>query len=62
MDDENQFDGAIDASLRPKVVTFVTGEKLIDRKLNNISFTGILDAIGVNFEQITEFYSKFKKK
>lgn len=62
MDDENLFNGTIDASLRPKVVTFITGDKLIDKKLNNISFTGIMDAIGINFEQITEFYAKYKKK
>lgn len=47
---------------KPKVVTFLTGDKLIDKKLCNISFTGILDAIGINFEQINDFYAKYKKK
>lgn len=53
----------LDASMaKPSVVTFLTGEKLIDKKLSNISFTGILDAIGINYEQINEFYAKYRKK
>lgn len=47
---------------KPNVVTFLTGGKLVDKKLTNISFTGILDAIGINYEQINEFYGKYKKK
>lgn len=47
---------------KPNVVTFLTGGKLIDKKLSNISFTGILDAIGINYEQINDFYAKYKKK
>lgn len=62
LDDENLFNGALDASLRPKVVTFITGDRLTDKKLCNISFTGIMDAIGIHFETITEFYAKYKKK
>ncbi|XP_031621383.1 protein SMG5 isoform X2 [Contarinia nasturtii] len=53
----------LDASMaKPNVVTFLTGGKLIDKKLSNISFTGILDAIGINYEQINEFYAKYKMK
>lgn len=53
----------LDASMaKPSVVTFLTGGKLIDKKLSSISFTGILDAIGISHEQINDFYGKFKKK
>lgn len=53
----------LDASMaKPNVVTFLTGGKLVDKKLSNISFTGILDAIGINYEQINDFYAKYKKK
>lgn len=53
----------LDASMaKPSVVTFLTGGKLIDKKLSSISFTGILDAIGIGHEQINDFYGKFKKK
>lgn len=62
LDDENLFNGTLDASLRPIVVTFITGDRLTDKKLCNISFTGIMDAIGIHFETITEFYAKYKKK
>lgn len=47
---------------KPSVVTYLTGDKLVDKKLSNISYCGILDAIGINYEQITEFYAKYKKK
>lgn len=53
----------LDASMtKPNVVTFLTGDKLVDKKLSNISFTGILDAIGINYEQINDFYAKYRKK
>lgn len=51
-----------DSMAKPNVVTFLTGDRLIDNKSSQISFTGILDAISVNFEQINEFYGKYKKK
>lgn len=48
--------------MRPNMATLLTGDKLIDAKSSNISYTGILDAIGVHYENIREFYAKFKKK
>lgn len=59
---ENILDSSFDSSIRPNVVTFLTGDKIIDRKLSNISYTGILDAIGIHSEPIREFYAKYKKK
>lgn len=47
---------------RPKIVTLLTGEKLADKKCSNLSYTGILNALSINFEQITVFYAKYKNK
>lgn len=44
------------------VVTLLTGDRLVDKKSTNLSFSGILDAISVNYEQIGVFYGKYKKK
>lgn len=48
--------------IRPNMATLLTGERIIDNKSSNISYTGILDAIGIHYEPIREFYAKFKKK
>lgn len=53
---------SIASDTRPNVVTILTGDKLADKKDSNISFTGILNAATINFEQITAFYAKYKKK
>ncbi|XP_067620144.1 nonsense-mediated mRNA decay factor SMG5 isoform X2 [Eurosta solidaginis] len=44
------------------VVTYLSGDSLYEKQRNqtNFSFTGILDAIPVRYEQISNFYSKFK--
>lgn len=55
-------DGTMASDTRPNVVTILTGDKLTDRKDSNLSYTGILNAATINFEQITEFYAKYKKK
>lgn len=47
---------------RPNVVTLLTGDKLAERKSSNFSYTGIMNAVSINFEQITTFYAKYKKK
>lgn len=54
----------MDASntIQPNVAVLLTSEKLVDSKSSNISCTGILDAIGIHYETIREFYAKFKKK
>lgn len=44
------------------LVTFLSGDNLNDKKTTNLSFTGILDAIPVRHDQISNFYEKFKKK
>lgn len=44
------------------LLTLVTGESLNEKKCNNFSFTGIIEAIGVKTELIATFYSKYKKK
>lgn len=46
----------------PHVITLLTGDKLIDKKPTNLSFSGILNAMSVNFEQIGAFYGKYKNK
>lgn len=51
-----------DDHTRPNAVTILTGDKLGDKKASNLSFTGILNAAAINFEQITAFYGKYKKK
>lgn len=48
--------------LKPHIVTFLTGDKLTEKKYTNINCIGILNAIGIKFEQITDFYGKYKKK
>lgn len=48
--------------VRPNVVTILSGDKLADKRESNLSFTGILNAATINFEQITAFYAKYKKK
>lgn len=53
---------SIISETRPNVVTILTGDKLADKKESNLSFTGILNAATINFEQITAFYAKYKKK
>lgn len=46
----------------PNVVTLITGIKLSDKKATNFSYTGIMNALSINFEQISTFYAKYKKK
>lgn len=48
--------------VRPNIVTFLTGDKLGDKTAGNLSYTGLLNAGAINFEQITTFYANFKKK
>lgn len=48
--------------IRPNMATLLTGDRITDTKTSNISYTGILDAIGIHYEPIREFYAKFKKK
>lgn len=45
-----------------EVLTFLTGEVLSDRKSTCLSFTGVINSISVNYDQILMFYSKYKKK
>lgn len=47
---------------RPNVVTLLTGDKLSEKKSTNFSFTGIMNAMSINFDQIGNFYGKYKKK
>ncbi|XP_017464505.1 PREDICTED: protein SMG5 [Rhagoletis zephyria] len=44
------------------VVTYLSGDSLYEKQRHqtNFSFTGILDAIPVRYEQISNFYAKFK--
>lgn len=45
------------------IITYLSGDGLQDRKLGNgSSYTGILEAIPVKFEQIVTFYSSYKRK
>lgn len=45
------------------IITYLSGDSLYDRKLGNgSSYTGILEAIPVKFEQIVSFYSSYKRK
>lgn len=59
---EDGNDHNINDQARPNAVTILTGDKLGDKKASNLSFTGILNAAAINFEQITTFYGKYKKK
>lgn len=54
-------DHSADKQSRPNIVTILTGDKLCDKKSSNLSFTGILNAVDINFDQITTFYAKYKK-
>lgn len=47
---------------QPSVVTYLSGDNLYEkqRNQNNLSFTGILDAIPVRHDQIANYYAKFK--
>lgn len=60
--DKNDANKTIDNVERPKIVTLLTGEKLTDKKCTNLSYTGILNALSINFEQISVFYAKYKNK
>ncbi|EAA12461.5 AGAP008181-PA, partial [Anopheles gambiae str. PEST] len=45
------------------IITYLSGDNLQEKKLcNGSSFTGILEAIPVKFEQIVTFYSSYKRK
>lgn len=44
------------------VLTFLSGDNLNQKRLTNFSYTGILEAISVQFDQISNFYAKYKKK
>uniref|UniRef100_A0A182PPP2 PIN domain-containing protein n=1 Tax=Anopheles epiroticus TaxID=199890 RepID=A0A182PPP2_9DIPT len=45
------------------IITYLSGDNLQDKKLcNGSSYTGILEAIPVKFEQIVTFYSSYKRK
>lgn len=60
--DSIDLDITLNSTIRPHMATFLTGDKLNDSKYGSISCTGILDAIGMHYETIREFYAKFKKK
>lgn len=55
--DAEKIDG-----IRPNIVTFLTGDKLGDKTAGILSYTGLLNAAAINFEQITTFYANLKKK
>lgn len=59
---DNGADHNVKPSNRPNVVTLLTGDRLSDKKSSNFSFTGIMRALSINFEQISTFYGKYKKK
>uniref|UniRef100_A0A336LTY4 CSON015414 protein n=1 Tax=Culicoides sonorensis TaxID=179676 RepID=A0A336LTY4_CULSO len=44
------------------MITFLTGDNMAEKKSEGFSFQGILDLIPVKYEQIINFYSKYKKK
>uniref|UniRef100_A0AAG5DBJ3 PIN domain-containing protein n=1 Tax=Anopheles atroparvus TaxID=41427 RepID=A0AAG5DBJ3_ANOAO len=45
------------------IITYLSGDSVQDKKLGNgSSYTGILEAIPVKFEQIVTFYSSYKRK
>uniref|UniRef100_A0A182K1Z9 PIN domain-containing protein n=1 Tax=Anopheles christyi TaxID=43041 RepID=A0A182K1Z9_9DIPT len=45
------------------IITYLSGDNLQEKKLcNGSSYTGILEAIPVKFEQIVTFYSSYKRK
>lgn len=50
------------AEFQSNVITYLSGDSLHEKQRNqtNFSFTGILDTIPVRYEQISNFYSKFK--
>lgn len=58
----SDMDASNNTSIQANVVVLLTSEKLADSKCSNISCTGILDAIGIHYETIREFYAKFKNK
>ncbi|XP_037047346.1 protein SMG5 [Bradysia coprophila] len=45
-----------------KVVTLLTGENLNSKKSPVFSYSGILNAVSVDFERITTFHAKYEKK
>lgn len=59
---DSNVDQTVKTSNRPNVVTLLTGDRLSDKKSSNFSFTGIMNAMSIKFEQIGTFYGKYKKK
>lgn len=45
-----------------RILTLLTGTNIKDKKSPNFSFTGVMDAVSVHFEQISTFFAKYKKK
>lgn len=45
-----------------EVLTLLTGDLLSERKSTSLSFAGVINAISVNYDQISNFYTKYKKK
>ena len=54
----NESDGAPNS----EILTLLTGDNINDIKSSQISYSGIMQAVSVNFMQITNFYAKYKKK
>lgn len=59
---DNVAENTMKTSGRPNVVTLLTGDRLSEKKSSNFSFTGIMNAMSINFDQIGSFYGKYKKK
>ncbi|XP_055372034.1 nonsense-mediated mRNA decay factor SMG5 [Condylostylus longicornis] len=56
----NHFNG--DVEFQSNAITLLSGDNLNEKKHNNFSFTGILDAIPARYDQIANFYGKLKNK
>lgn len=63
---EDHWSESMNENLGPgnglSAVTLLTGDRLVDKKPTNLSFGGILNALSVTFEQIGNFYDKYRKK
>lgn len=44
------------------VLTYLSGDSLHEKCIPNFSYTGILETIPVRFDQVANFYDKYKKK
>lgn len=45
-----------------EVVTYLYGNNLDDKAINDFSFSGILEKIPVKSDQIVSFYSRYKRR